>query len=191
MRPQPGQLVTCGREAAQLQALEDLLRHPHLLGAVAARRRRERHADRVADALLQQHGEPRGARHDPLGAHPGLGEAEVQRIVAPPRQHAVDVDQVLHPGHLGAQDDPVVRHAHALGEGRGADGALHHRLHGHVARVARRVQQGVLVHQLGEELLVERAPVDPDAHRLVVVERHLDDRAEVGVGVLAADVARD
>ena len=167
------------REASQLQGLQDLLRHPHLLGAVAARRRRQGHANRVADALLEQHREPRRARHDPLGAHARLGEAEVQRIVAPSRQHAVDVDQVLHAGDLGAQDDPVVRHADGLGKGGRADGALHHRFHRHVAGVARLVQPRVRVHQLGEELLVERPPVDADPHRLAVRERHLDDGAEV------------
>ena len=46
------------------------------------------------------------------------------------------------------------------------------------------------VHELGQELLVERAPVDADADRLVVVDRHLDDRREVLVMALRADVAR-
>ena len=50
-------------------------------------------------------------------------------------------------------------------------------------------QRGVRVHQLGQQALVERAPVDADPHRLVVRERDLDDRAEVFVGALAADVA--
>ena len=45
------------------------------------------------------------------------------------------------------------------------------------------------VHHLGEQALVERAPVDADPHRLVVGQRDLDDRAEVLVGALAADVA--
>ena len=38
--------------------------------------------------------------------------------------------------------------------------------------------------------LVERAPVDADAHRLVVVDRDPDDRREVLVVALGADVAR-
>src|SRR5688572_21879232 len=44
------------REAADLERLEDLLRDAHLFRAVAAGPRRERDADRVADALVQQHG---------------------------------------------------------------------------------------------------------------------------------------
>ena len=48
----------------------------------------------------------------------------------------------------------------------------------------------VLVHQPGQQLLVERAPVDADAHRLVVADRHLDDRRELLVLLfLEADIA--
>ena len=48
----------------------------------------------------------------------------------------------------------------------------------------------VLVHQARQQLLVERAPVDADAHRLVVLERQLDDGGELRVAlVLEADVA--
>ena len=49
---------------------------------------------------------------------------------------------------------------------------------------------GVLVHQVREQLLIERAPVGADAHRLVVLDRHLDDGGELPVLlVLEADVA--
>ena len=49
---------------------------------------------------------------------------------------------------------------------------------------------GVLVHQAGQQRLVERAPVDADADRLAVAERHLDDGAELAVLLLAeADIA--
>ena len=49
----------------------------------------------------------------------------------------------------------------------------------------------VLVHQLGEQLLVEAAPVDADAHRLVVAHRRLDHLRELAVVLVAlADVAR-
>ena len=49
---------------------------------------------------------------------------------------------------------------------------------------------GVLVHQVGEQLLVERAPVGADAHRLAVLDRRLDDGAELAVLLLLeADIA--
>ena len=48
----------------------------------------------------------------------------------------------------------------------------------------------VLVHQAREQRLIERAPVDADAHRLAVAERQLDQRRELRVALLAeADVA--
>ena len=50
-------------------------------------------------------------------------------------------------------------------------------------------ERRVRVHQLGQEGLVERAPVDADAHRLVVLDRHPHDRLEVLVVALGADVA--
>src|ERR1041385_6800552 len=48
----------------------------------------------------------------------------------------------------------------------------------------------IFVHQGGEKILIERAPVHPDAHRLPVPDRDFDDRAEVLVAPLAAHVAR-
>ena len=63
------------------------------------------------------------------------------------------------------------------------------------SRVTARASRGfgesrVLVHQLGEQLLVERAPIGADAHRLVVLVGDLDDVGELGVAlVLEADIA--
>src|SRR5690606_6524403 len=74
------------RDAADLERLEDLLRDTHLFRAVAAGPRRERDADRVANALVQQHGQTGGGGDDALGPHARLGQPEVQRVVAPRRQ---------------------------------------------------------------------------------------------------------
>ena len=79
-------------------------------------------------------------------------------------------------------------HPGRLGELGRAKGRLEHRLDHHVARVARFGQSRVRVHQLGEDRLVERAPVHADPDRLVVVDRDLDDRREVLVMALPADV---
>ena len=49
-------------------------------------------------------------------------------------------------------------------------------------------QPGIRVHQFGQQDLVERAPVHPDTHRLVVPERHFDDGAEILVGSLTANI---
>ena len=77
-----------------------------------------------------------------------------------------------------------------LGQLGGLDRALDHRVHGDVARVERVLALGVGVHHPGEQVLIEAPPVDADAHRLAVVDRDPDDRAEVLVVVLAAHVAR-
>ncbi len=67
---------------------------------------------------------------------------------------------------------------------------LDDRLARHLDGGQRRALLLVLVHQPGEQFLVERAPVDPDAHRLAVADRHLDDGAELLVLLLLeADIA--
>ena len=126
----------------------------------------------------------------PLAPMPGLGEAEVQRVVAPIRQPGVDLDQVLDAGHLGREDDPVVPEARLLGEPGRAQRRLDHRLDHHLAAVVRVGRGGIRVHHLGQQLLVQRPPVDPDADRDVVGDRHLDDLGELLVAPLRADVAR-
>ncbi len=113
----------------------------------------------------------------------------MKRIVAAGGEHPIHVHQVLDAGDFGAQDDAVVRHPRRLGERGGAERALDHRFHGDVARVAGIRVARVGVHHLRQETLVERAPVHADPHRLPVGQRHVDDRAEVLVRALAADVA--
>ena len=84
----------------------------------------------------------------------------------------------------------VLRQADLLGALGGQHRRLDHGLPRHVAGVDRVVRLGVLVHQVGEQLLVERAPIGADAHRLVVLDRGLDDGAELPVLLfLETDVA--
>ena len=47
----------------------------------------------------------------PLRAHAGLGQPQMQRIVAARRELLIDRDQVLHVRHFGREDDPVARRA--------------------------------------------------------------------------------
>ena len=179
-------------EGAEAHGLQDFLRDLHLERAVAARLRRQRNADGVADALLQQDAE-RGRRgDDALRAHAGLGQAEMDRVVGAAAELLVDRDQVLHRRHLGREDDAVARQADLLGARGREQRRLHHRLARDRARLHRVVRLGVLVHQVGQQFLIERAPVGADAHRLVVLDRHLDDGGELPVLlVLEADIARD
>ena len=177
-------------ERAQPHGLQDLLRHPHLLRAVAAGLGGQRYADGVADPLLQQDAHCGGGGDDALGAHAGLGKSEVQGVAAARRQHRVDGDQVLHGADLGRDDDLVGAHPQlprALGR---EDAGQHDRLVHDGAGILGRRRVRVLVHQAGQQLLVEAAPVDPNAHRLVASQRLLDDGGELDVALgLEADVA--
>ena len=178
------------REDAEAHRLQQLLRDPHLLRAVAAGLGRQRNADRVAETLLQQHAE-RGRRgDDPFRPHAGFGEAEMQGIVRPLGQHAVDRDQVLHRRDFRRQDD--ARAGRPISSARAAERSAERTI---ASRVTARASSGaallrVLVHELGQKLLIERSPVGADAHRLAVADGDLDDLAELQVAlVLEADVA--
>ncbi len=177
-------------EGAEAHALQQFLRHLHFERAVAVRLRRERDADGVADPLLEQHAE-RGRRgDDALRPHAGLGQPEMQRQLGAGGEHGVDGDQILHRRHLGRQHDlvgtkPELHRARRADQRRLHDGLMHH-----VPRVLGLGQRRVLVHQAGEQVLIEAAPVDADAHRLAVAHRDLDDLGELPVAlVLEADIA--
>src|SRR5439155_23593250 len=73
---------------------------------------------------------------------------------------------------------------------RRAHRALDHGIHGHIARVARLGEHRVRIHHLGEELLIEAPPVHADADWFPLVDRDLDDGAEVVVAAFGPDVAR-
>jgi cysteine synthase len=176
-------------EGAKAHRLQQLLGDLHLHRAVAARLGGERDADRVADALLQQDAHGGGRGDDALRPHAGLGEAEVDGVVRALRQHAVDGDQILHRRDLGGQDDAIARQADLLGAHGRQQRRLHHRLARDGAGVDRRGAAGVLVHEVGQQLLVERAPVRADAHGLAVADRHLDDGELPVPLVLEADIA--
>src|SRR5712664_3445133 len=67
---------------------------------------------------------------------------------------------------------------------------LHHGLARHRAAILRFGEQRVLVHQLGQQFLIERTPIGTDADGLAVFQRHLDDVGELAVAlVLEADIA--
>ena len=180
-----------GVERAQAERLQDLERDDHFLRARFARLGRQRNADRVADAFLQQHCQRSARRHGALGAHAGLREAQMQRVVAAPCQCTVDADEVLYARHLARQDDLVRSQAERLGtpgrlDRRSEDGAVHDLL-----RLEGIRQPGVVIHHLRQQFLVEAAPVDADAHRLAITRCHLDHLSELPVVLVAlAHVAR-
>ncbi len=114
----------------------------------------------------------------------------MQRVVAAAAELAVDGDEVLHAGDLGREDDAVARQADLLGQLRRLERGDDQRLAHHRAGVPRLGAAGVVVHHPGEDGLVQTAPVDADAHRLVPTDGLLDDGRELRVALGAlADVA--
>ena len=105
-------------------------------------------------------------------------------------QRLIDRDQILHRGDFRRQDHLVLGHAEFLRAGRRQQRRLHHRFAGHRADILRAGEQRVFVHQLGQQLLVERAPIGADPDRLAVLVGDLDDVGELRVAlVLEADIA--
>ena len=76
MRPQVGQATSVGAVLAQAQRVEDVPADRDLFLRVGG----QRDADRVADALRQQHADADGAAHGAGARRARLGDAEVQRV---------------------------------------------------------------------------------------------------------------
>ena len=180
-----------GREGAQAQSLQDFQRHHHFLAARRIRLGGERHADGVADALLQQHSQRRSRGHRAFGAHAGLGQAEMQGIVATRRQGAVHRDEILHIGNLARQQDLRRIHPQFTSTLSRFQRREHQRLRHDLARLIRLGAAGIGVHQAGEQFLIETAPVHPDAHGFVVSLGDVDHLTELLVFLVAlAHIAR-
>ena len=158
------------REGADAERLEQLARRVDLLAAVAARSGRQRDADRVADALVQQNAHRRGGPDETLHAHARLGQAEVERLIGARGELAVDGDEVERPGDLAGDDDLVLAQARLERElGRLEGGEDHAFVDDFLGRVPE-VLVRVLLHLLHDELLVQGAAVDADADGLAVVD---------------------
>ena len=149
------------------------------------RLRRERDANGVANAFLQQYAQHRGRRHRALGAHAGFGQAQVQGVGGAFGQLTVHRDKVLHAADLARQDDLLMGHAHVLRqrgrfERRGDQRFVHH-LFGVPGRAAGTVD----VHQAGQQFLVQATPVDADANGLFPSNGRFDHLAELPVVLVA------
>jgi len=77
------------------------------MASIAVGKGRQRGANGISDAFLQEHRKGRCCRDDPLGAQTRLRESQMQGVVALRSQHTVDIDQVLDTAHLGAEDNTV------------------------------------------------------------------------------------
>jgi hypothetical protein len=114
----------------------------------------------------------------------------MQRKVRAGGKHGIDLDQVLHGAHFGREHDLVGAEPELDGTLGAQQRRLRDRLMHHRAGILGLGQPGILVHEAGEQILVEASPVDPDAHRLVVLDGDVDDGRELPVAlVLEADIA--
>ena len=190
MRPQPGQAETWGRNERSPSDWRTCCATATSSVAVAARLGRERDADRVADALVEQDREAGRRGDDALHAHARLGQAQVQRVVAARGEPAVDVDQVAHAADLGAEDDPVVAQAGLLGQLGRAEGGL--RPSPRSSRRGRRAAPpgGRSRPSARSAAAWSSEPqLTPIRTGLPLLDRDPDDRREVLVVALGADVA--
>ena len=186
LRPPTGRAGDhCGPRRPQPKTPQQFLPDADLL----RRRIRQRNANRVANAFLQQHSQSRAAGDDSFGPHAGFRQAEVERVVASGGQQPVDVHEVADPRDLRAHDDPIVRQTGLLGQLGRTEGRFEHRLDHHVPRRAGRSQAGVRLHERGQQRRVQRPPVHPDPDRPIVLEGDAHDRLEVLIAPLGAHVA--
>jgi len=122
----------------------------------------------------------RGRRPDePLRAHARFGEPEVQRLIGLARELAIDRDQLPWPRDLARDDDLVLPHPGLDCELGGLQRGDHHALVEDLLRGPPERAVGVLLHLRDDELLVQRAAVDPDPHRLAVLDRDPADGGEL------------
>src|SRR5204862_7890110 len=82
-----------------------------LRASIAAWACRQRHADRVAAPFRHRHAHRRRGPDETLEPHTRFGEAEVERLIGPPRQLAVDGDQIARPRRLARDDDLILAQA--------------------------------------------------------------------------------
>ena len=168
-----------GRERAQAERLKQFARGVDFLAAVAAGARRERNANRVADAFLQQNADGCRGPHDALGAHARFGEAQVQGLLGLAREVAVHPDEVLRLGDFAGNNNLVAPQAALEGQFGRFDRGVHHAVVDDLFGVEAQVAVGVFLHLAHDQFLIERAAIHADADGLAVIDRDFADRREL------------
>src|SRR6267142_661601 len=151
---------------SEAERLQDVDPDAHFFGRI----RGERHADRVADSFREQGAEPDRGLDRADARRPGLGHAEVERVVDLVGKHAVGLDH--HQGIGGLQRDLHLRIIQVFQDLDVTERGLDHALGG-----------GPVVP--GQEVLLERAAVDADPDGDPLVLGDVDDLLDES---LAADV---
>ena len=105
-------------------------------------------------------------------------------------QFAVHGDQILHTADFARQGDLPMRHAHFLRQSSGLERRSDHGLVHHLFGIPGLGACAVQVHQTGEQLLVQAAPVNADTHGLVPAHGRFNHQTELAVVLVAlADIA--
>src|SRR5690348_11829214 len=177
-------------ERAQAEGLEKFARGIDFLAAIASGAGSERDANRVADTLAEQDAHRGGGPDEALGAHAGLSQSEMQRLICLRGEFAIDAKEIARTRDFAGDDDLVLAEAAGEGELCGLQSREDHAFVNDVFRSAAEVAVSVLLHLLHDELLIERAAVHADAHGLAVVDGDFADGGELFVAAHAlADVA--
>ena len=134
---------------------------------------------------MQQNGQGGGRGHRAFGAHARLGQAQVQGMVAALRQLAINRNQVLYARDFATEHDLLRRHAQFLGQlsrvnCRGDQCLVHH-----LFRAPWLWPMGVFIHQASQQLLIQTAPIDANAHRFVPAQSRLDHLGELFIVFVA------
>ena len=117
-----------GKEGAEAERLEQFASGVDLFAAIAADARRERDANRVADAFVEQNAHGGGRPDGALQAHAGFGEAEMQGLAGALGERAIDGDQMQGARDFAGDDDLIFAQAALQGELGGFDGGENHAL---------------------------------------------------------------
>ena len=99
----------------------------------------------------------------------------MQRLLGLAREVAVHLDEVLRLGNFAGNDDLVVAQAALEREFGRFDRGLHHAVVDDLFGVEAQFAVGILLHPAHHQLLIERAAIDADAHRLSIVHGDLAD----------------
>ena len=109
----------------------------------------------------------------------------MQGIVATLCQCAIDGNQVLHAADLARQQNLPFRHAQFCCAVGRADGRSNQRLVHDLLGAPGRAACVIGIHQVGQQILVEAAPIDANAHRFVPTQGGLNHLGKLLVFLVA------
>ena len=105
-------------------------------------------------------------------------------------QFTVHGNQVLHITHLARQHNAVMRQTQFLGAFRAIQRRYNQRFARDLGSFFRLRQLGVLIHHAHNQIGIQAAPVNPDAHRFIVAFGNLDHHRElIFAFAVLADIA--